>query len=95
MGRLGRWRVAMVRSWGNDEEVPVAVHVAAVAAAGQMTKVAVPEQSLMMVSVTFLFWFPLSFFLLLFPLASVVHVVLVVNVVESELSKLPFPPRIR
>lgn len=77
-----------------NEEVPVAVHAAGAAAAGERVKVALLEQLLMIVNMAFLFWYPLSFFLLLFPLASVV--VLVVNVVESELSKLPeFPPRIR
>ena len=88
MGRLGRRRVAIVCSGGN-EEVPVAAAAAAAAAlvgagagagAGQMVKVAVPEQLVNMIRL------PLSFFLLFFFLASVVHVVLTL---------LPFLPRIR
>lgn len=84
MGRLGRRRVAIVCSGGN-EEVPVAAAAAAAAAlvgagagAGQMVKVAVPEQLVNMIRL------PLSFFLLFFFLASVV-----------VLTLLPFLPRIR
>ena len=83
----------MVCSGGN-EEVPVTVLVAAAvaAAAGQMVKVAVPEQLPMMVNMTFLSSCPLSFFLLFFFLVSAAVLVLVV---ESELSTVPLLPRIR
>ena len=81
----------MVCSGGN-EEVPVTVPVAAAAAAGQMVKVAVPEQLPMMVNMTFLSLCPFSFFLLFFFLVSAAVLVLVA---ESELSTVPLLPRIR
>ena len=72
MGRLGRRRVAIVCS-GRNEEPPVAAAAAAAlvgAGAGEMVKVAVPEQLVNMIRL------PLSFFLLFFFLASVVGLTL-------------------